>query len=276
VWYEALDLGIPLTPTAGTDFPCGPWSLPGRERFYTRVEGRLERESWLEGIRRGRTFVTNGPLLELRIDGVGIGDTLELPAPRRVRIEGAVRFDPERDAPGAIELLRNGEPVPAPTRAAGPGEIRFTVEHELAAPAWFALRVLGDKRGESAPSGMGLPDWVLALGARIARGADIGDRDAWLLARSQRPSAAHTAPIWVRVGGRLPGDEATAARWQQRLDDLAARLADERIADQTIWDRVPYSDGVSEQHLRRHRDALLAAIAEARTLLAERGDPAAD
>ena len=45
VWYQALDLGLPITPTAGTDFPCGPWSVPGRERFYTRVEGELDRFS---------------------------------------------------------------------------------------------------------------------------------------------------------------------------------------------------------------------------------------
>ena len=65
VWYQLLNLGIPLAPTAGTDFPCGPWSVPGRERFYTRVDGELTRQSWLEGIRKGSTFVTNGPLLQL-------------------------------------------------------------------------------------------------------------------------------------------------------------------------------------------------------------------
>lgn len=270
VWYEALDLGLRLAPTAGTDFPCGPWSLPGRERFYTRVEGRLERESWLEGIRRGRTFVTNGPLLELSLDGAGIGDTLDLPGPQRVRVEGAVHFDPERDAPGSVELLRNGEPVPAPTRTPAPGEIRLEVDSEVDGPAWFALRVLGDKRGETPPSGMGFPDWALDLGENIGRGADVRGRDPWLRARSRRPSAAHTAPIWVRVGGRLPGDADVAARWLARLDDLEARLSDERIGDQTIWDWVPYSDGVSLAHLRRHRGALLAAIADARLRLSER------
>jgi hypothetical protein len=271
VWYEVLDLGIPVTPTAGTDFPCGPWSLPGRERFYTRVEGRLDRQSWLEGIRRGRTFVTNGPLLELRANGAEIGDEIDLPSPGRVWIEGRVRFDPARDAPGAVELIRNGLPIPAPIEEIAPGELRFRVEHEIAEPSWLALRVLGDKLGEAPPEPMGLPDWVIALGKRIASGAEIDGRDPFLEARTRRASAAHTAPIWLSVAGMRPGDPAAARDWIARLDALEARLDEDRIEEQTIWDRVPYSDGVSASHLRRHRQALLAAITEARERWAERG-----
>jgi hypothetical protein len=38
----------------------------------------------------------------------------------------------------------------------------------------------------------------------------------------------------------------------------------DRLEGETIWDWVPYSDGVSAEHLRRNRPALVAAIAEAR------------
>jgi hypothetical protein len=272
VWYELLNLGIPVTPTAGTDFPCGPWSMPGRERFYTRVEGRLARESWLEGIRRGRTFVTNGPLLSLRVEDAEIGDTLELPAPGRVRVEGRVRFDPERAGDHAVRLVRNGEDVPAEVTETSPGELRVRAEVEIDAPAWLALRVLGDKKGEAPPRGMGVPPWLIAIGRKIADGADILERDPWVLAREHNASAAHTAPVWVRVGGALPGDAALAREWMGRLDRLEARLGDDRIGDQTLWDFVPYSDGVSEEHLRRNRPALLAAIAAARQSLAGRAD----
>jgi hypothetical protein len=55
-----------------------------------------------------------------------------------------------------------------------------------------------------------------------------------------------------------------AGEWITRLDDIEARLADDRIAEIPIADWFPYSDGVSEEHLRRHRPALLAAIRTAR------------
>ena len=55
-----------------------------------------------------------------------------------------------------------------------------------------------------------------------------------------------------------------AAAALRRLDDLERRLADDRIEEARIWDWVPYSDGVSIEHLRRNRAALLRAIEEAR------------
>ena len=39
VWYELLNLGFRVAPSAGTDFPCGPYSHPGRERVYVKLEG---------------------------------------------------------------------------------------------------------------------------------------------------------------------------------------------------------------------------------------------
>ena len=106
-WYEALDLGIRLVPTAGTDYPCVP-GLPGRERFYARLDGPLAAETWLAAVRRGRTFVTNGPAIELAVEEALPGDELRLPGPRAVRVSGRVRFDPDRDQMTALELVRGG------------------------------------------------------------------------------------------------------------------------------------------------------------------------
>src|SRR5690606_2306204 len=72
--YDAWNLGFRLTPTAGTDFPCAPAGPPGSQRFYARVAGPLSYAAWLEAVRQGRTFVSNGPLLELAVQGASIGD----------------------------------------------------------------------------------------------------------------------------------------------------------------------------------------------------------
>ncbi len=282
VWYELLDLGVPLTPTAGTDFPCGPWSIPGRERFYTRLDGPLDRERWLEGVRRGRTFVTNGPLLELTVGGAGIGDTLRLDRPGPVRVIGVVRFDRGRDHVTRVELIRNGLPVASRTPDTSTGSIRLVASVQVEGPAWFALRVEGDKVGETPLEPMGLPGWLMDLGRNVASGASIEEREAFAAARATRVSAAHTAPIYVSVAGQpplgwQPGAADRAREWLARLDALEAKLADDRIGDFTIWDWVPYSDGVSEEHLRRNRAALLAVIAESREFYQRRlGDPPTD
>ena len=273
LWYEMLDLGIPLTPTAGTDFPCGIWSVPGRERFYTRLDGAPDRARWREAVRRGRTFVTNGPLLDLSVDGVGIGGTVHLPGPGRVRVRGRVRFDPARDAVRRVELLYAGEPIPAPVAELAPGELSLDVPHDAGAPGWYALRVSGDKLGET-PLEPPLPAWIWAIGDRITNFHEHADAfEAFAAARGRvRPSAAHTAPIWLEVAGSRLGPRAAerARAALARLDELESRLSESRIDDQGLWDWVPYSDAVPVDHLREHRDSLLAAIAAARARYRER------
>jgi len=271
VWYDLLALGLRLTPTAGTDFPCGSWSIPGRERFYTRLDAAPTRESWREAVRAGRTFVTNGPLLDLTLGAARIGDEVVLEGPGRVELAATVRYDPTRDDVKQVELLRNGEPIPAPVERVDAGTLRIRAVDELAQSAWYALRVSGDKVGE-APLPPALPAWLLDAGDHYMRFREHMERqEEFHAGRGRvRPTAAHTAPIFVTVRGApplaaQPRGEALARAALARLAELEARLSDARIEEQTLWDWLPYSDGVSLEHLRRNRPALLAAIAEARS-----------
>jgi hypothetical protein len=270
VWYELLDLGLRITPTAGTDFPCGPWSIPGRERFYAQVEGPLSVAAWTDAIRQGRTFVTNGPLLELQVGNQGIGGELMLSGPGPVPVSGSVRFDPSREEVSELELIVSGVAVPLPLIREGPGVIRFEHDLPIDRSVWIALRASGDKLNESPPRPMDLPGWLIAIGKNIANGAQgMDERERWVAARSARPSAAHTAAVFVTVGGAPPIAQQDRARelarlYLGRLDDVSERLSDEQLPEQPIWDWVPYSDGVSEEHLRRNRPALLESIRQAR------------
>jgi len=287
VWYELLSAGLRVAPVAGTDFPCGPWSLPGRERFYTRVEGTLDRAGFVTGVRRGRTFVTNGPLLEFELEPVGrrdelltpdqprpartvvgIGDDLALEEPGPVRLTGAVHFDPARDDVKRLELVHDGEVVLSVSERIERGVIGFDVTREVTDSGWYALRAAGDKVGETPLRPYGLPEWVMALGERYAGGVSIAEREAFAAERAVRPSRAHTAAIRVRV----PGDEravdlaragARARRLLERLREVEARLSEERIDDAALWE-LPYGDGVDAETLRRDRPAILAAVAQAR------------
>lgn len=88
-WYDILNMGFRIAPTAGTDYPClSPPRLPGHERFYTRVTGPFTYENWLRGVRDGRTFVTTGPLLEFSVNGEEIGTEITLDDVGTVEIVG--------------------------------------------------------------------------------------------------------------------------------------------------------------------------------------------
>ncbi len=267
-WYDLLHLGLRIAPTAGTDFPCGPGAgLPGRERFYVRLDGPPTRASLVAGVRAGRTFVTNGPLLDLRVGDAGIGDEITIGGPERRPLSARVRFDATRDDVRHVELVVDGVARALAADEAAPGDWRVEDEVELAETGWLALRVHGAKVGETSlgpvPDGVGV--WLFE---RIFDFREATRRaEEFYASRDRvRPSAAHTAAIFVTRRGSGPTDRAvTRARAaMERLDDLESRLADDRLADQTLWDWFPYSDAVPEAHLLRNRPALLRAIAEAR------------
>ena len=261
-WYEALDLGLRIGPTAGTDYPCLP-SLPGRERFYARTEGELTAESWLAAVRRGATFVTNGPALDLAVGEAGPGDELRLAASGRVRVRGRVRFDPARDAVAALELIRAGAVALRVEARPGAAEVLLETDLEVDRTTWLALRAAGVKRGESPIDLHAMFSTMLVL--------DRPSNEALLAALPRgsvpRPSAAHTGAVFVTVAGTPPLAEQDRARevarlWLDRLHTLEGRLADGQIES---WARFPgRGDGVDLPTARANRALLLQAIEAAR------------
>jgi len=247
-WYDALNLGFRLTPIAGTDYPCGLTAgvAPGRERFYTHVEGPLNYESWLEGIRRVKTFVTNGPVLEFSVQGKSIGEEIVLKEGGRIPVEACVRFDPDRDSVEVVEIVENGQVVRRFPRVGKAAEIRCRFQHEVVETSWLAVRASGKKKGE-VPS---------------PRLADV----------QVSPSLAHSAPIYVTLKG-APGLSAQrrakliAAAWLDRLDRLEKRLEEKNIRDLANYFA---SDGVDAETLRKSKDALRQRIQAARRYFHDR------
>src|SRR5205085_398772 len=63
--------------------------------------------AWIEAVRRGRTFVTSGPLLLLTVNGQPPGSVVKLPGPNQVvHVRAEVIFS---DASAELTLWKNGE-----------------------------------------------------------------------------------------------------------------------------------------------------------------------
>jgi len=274
VWYELLDMGFRVAPSAGTDWPCIQ-SLPGRERVYVGVDGPLTRASFVAGMRAGRTFVSNGPILDLVVEATGIGEELVLDAPGSVHVEARARFDPERDAVRDLELVVGGKVVRVAEPGAEPGILTISADIPIRHSSWIALRAAGLKLDEIPHVVEPVPAWVQGIIDGWGGGWSFEGRYEFLAGLEQRPSVAHTGAIFIRVVDRPnPASAEVAPRWLAVLDDLEARIAEDRIEELAVADGFPYSDGVSVSHVRRHRDDLMAAIASARLhyrQLAEQG-----
>jgi hypothetical protein len=253
IWYDLLALGFRITPTAGTDCPCGGQTLPGHERFYTKVEGPLTYAKWLGGVRRGRTFVTSGPLVEFRIDGQDIGSEIALDEASHVELAGSVVFDPERDDVVFVELLQNGSVIDRFSRTGGAARIEFAVSRRVDEASWFAVRGIGTRVDEST--------FVSPL----------------MFSSFQPTSNVHSAPIYLSLRGR-PGIERSvrskevARTFLARLKDLERLLAEEHtealateLADPNL-DAVPMAIFLnSRRHLLKEvrvAEDFFAALAQ--------------
>ena len=146
-WYRLLNCGIKLACTGGSDFPfsaglLAPWYPNlGLDRTYAMLDGEFTYKGWIEGIRRGRTFATNGPLLSLTVQGEPPGAELRVEGSvDEVLVEGRAVCNFGLDC---VEIIRNGAVVRRVEGKGGQTEIECTERVRLGGSAWFALRARG-------------------------------------------------------------------------------------------------------------------------------------
>ena len=87
LWYKLLNCGLRLPASTGTD-----WFVCSNNRVYVQVDGEFSYASWIEGMKQGRTFITNGPALQLTLNGCPMGDTVECESGTKLEAEVTFRL----------------------------------------------------------------------------------------------------------------------------------------------------------------------------------------
>ncbi len=103
LWYKLLNCGIPLPASTGTD-----WFVCSNNRVYVNTDEEFSYASWIEGMKAGRTFITNGPAVDLRVNDQRLGDTVELGGSGKLEAEVSFRSHYPIDA---AEIILNGAVV---------------------------------------------------------------------------------------------------------------------------------------------------------------------
>jgi TolB protein len=146
VWYKLLNCGFRLPAAAGTDFMGNYASLRGPiglNRVYVNLPvGPLKIDKWLAEIKAGRTFATNGPLLDFWMGEQPIGGEVRLEKKKTVRFSATLfsmvpidHFQIVCNGKVARELSMNSEH----TSANVDGSL------ELSESGWCVLRAFSDK-----------------------------------------------------------------------------------------------------------------------------------
>ncbi|WP_245878032.1 CehA/McbA family metallohydrolase [Spirosoma fluviale] len=159
-YYRMLDLGFPLTATAGSDFPwCGhdhdhgppeQSARIGNARFYTYLNKPFSYSAWKAAVAAGRTFVTSGPILDLKVNKAIPGDKLALAKGEKLVIKAEAFGHPGQTPLDILELVIHGKVVGRVTKQeAGQSADHLTISLELPPLAhglWVAARCYGENR----------------------------------------------------------------------------------------------------------------------------------
>jgi hypothetical protein len=205
VWYRLLNLGFRLPAGAGTDATAN-YAAPirgqvGMSRMYARLpQGPLKIEPFLEALKNGRTFATNGPLLDFSLGGQQIGGELKFGSaqdvvPFRAKMRSIVPVD-------HLEIVCNGAVVKSLARkdAGATGTPRDAADVSgtitLKESGWCLLRASSDK-------------------------AEYPVLDNYVYAT--------TSPVYVTVAGaraRSPEDAKYFVAWIERTMEITERYPD--------------------------------------------------
>jgi hypothetical protein len=142
-WYRLLNLGYRITPAAGTDWPYS--DFPGVVRNYVKVDGPLNLDAWFTSFNAGRTFVTNGPLLGLTVNGRGMGEELRVKRGTSLKIAADVQLNPDVDTLDRLELVVLGD-VTQTQPAQGKDRTQLSAQLTADRSMWIAVRAYGGRQ----------------------------------------------------------------------------------------------------------------------------------
>jgi TolB protein len=143
VWHRALNCGFKVTASAGEDsiLNLNATSIMGSSRVYAHVGQRLSWDGWVEAIRQGRTFVTNGPLIQFTVNGQMPGAEVRLPMSGGTlnavaQLETIVPVE-------KLEIFWNGKPIETIPVASQARTFRVEKAIPVRGSGWLTLRARG-------------------------------------------------------------------------------------------------------------------------------------
>ena len=186
LYYRYLNLGLKLPISAGS--ASGVLKNPvGYNRLYVHLGSHFSYDRWFRGMKSGRAFATNGPMLFFSIDHCELGETLELPAGQKHQARASLKAISQAKLDRA-EVLYNGEVIQE-FSADNSSELNQEFDISLEESGWIVARAFEKNK--------------------------------------KTVRFAHTNPIYIEIGSPMKprrDDAQYYLKWCQEI--LAASLAD--------------------------------------------------
>jgi hypothetical protein len=229
-WYHTLNVGFRARIAGETDFPCITDARVGQARSYVHLKGPLTYAAWLEGLKDGRSYVSDGRthLMDFAVNGVEVGthaSEVALAKPEIVHVTAhvAALLDTLPDQEMRLRPY-DQKPYWSIERARIGNSREITVELVVNGSAVARQPIVADGTVRDVPFDIAI------------------EKSSWVALRVL--AAAHTNPIFVTVAGKPVRASGASAQWaltavHQCWSQKAPRIASgEQSAARAAYDHA--------------------------------------
>ncbi len=214
IWYHTLNCGYRTRISGETDFPCITDARVGGGRSYVHLPETLTYDAWCEGVRLGRSYVSDGfsHLMNFTANGLEAGTN-----GGELRLERSGRVKATVSAASLLSETASGPPTPSRQQGQwSPEYARVGASRDVAVEAIVNGHTVATQR---LPADGVLRDLVFDIPVQ---------RSSWIALRIL--GSAHTNPVFVSVGGRPVRASRRSAEWCLKAVDQCWSQKSPRIS----------------------------------------------
>ncbi len=141
LWYDFLNLGFKLIPTAGSDFPY--LGAPGSDRNYVYVGDDFTVDAYFEALREQQTFVSTGPILDFTVNNQLMGADISAAPGDLLDIKASASLNPDIGLLDRIELIVHGEVIASANDISVDNSVELRHRMTVEGGTWVAIRAYG-------------------------------------------------------------------------------------------------------------------------------------
>lgn len=160
-YYEYLNLGFRISATAGSDFPWGSTIGDGRTFVYTGKN--FSHYAWFEGLKKGNSFVSNGPAVFLEVNGNIPGSELNIITGEKATISVKSISNDKIGRIKSIEIYNNDGLLASQPNDSGADSVSINLIHTITKSQWVCAVVYCSNSAVAHTS----PVYILADGKPI-------------------------------------------------------------------------------------------------------------
>ena len=146
-WYDFLNLGFRWPIVGASDYPAT--RELGDCITYVRASGPPTPREFVEGLVRGESFATSGPMLRVTVNGKQPGESILAAGKTRLELQVEVQVSSPLYPVRYVDLIRNGRVVYRDFAAEGRSDWELSRRIEASSSGWVAVRAYSDAGTEA-------------------------------------------------------------------------------------------------------------------------------